>query len=540
MPRRSVWEGVLAFAMGAAIMLFVFGPGVVPPWRTGWMLSGQVGPDPVQYWLGWAFFRADEWRWPPGLNPRYGLELSSSVFYADSIPLLAFVFKALRGVVHVEQYWGLWILACGGLMALMAWRLIGLATQDPLARLAGAFLFALQPMLINRLGGHLALGGQFLVLMGLWLCLRPPEGWGARLAKWVALSLAASLIHSYLLPMVLAFWLADALTRPWRRLAVEGGAVIGAALGGLWLAGFFVLSAGHGGSGSRYGEMQLDLLSPFDPGPWGAILPDLPDPGHLETGGSYPGLGMLLLWALGVWAGWGRIGPTLRRRWPLVLVLVLMLLFAFTHRPTVGGMRIELTPLPERLVDIAGALRASERYFWPLAYAAAIASAFALVARLGGRRAGLALGLLAVIQAADFGPGLARMRHFFPPTEATVPLRLADPFWEEAARRYQRIRVVPAQNQGFPWEEVAVFAASRGLDTDAVYLARSDEAAKAALQARTAEELRSGRHEPGTLYVFRDEPSLALALRGLDGRRDLVAEFDRLWVLAPGWWDRAP
>ncbi|MBY0336265.1 MAG: hypothetical protein K2X11_06605 [Acetobacteraceae bacterium] len=539
MPSLTVLQGALAAALGAAVMLVVFGPGVVPPSHTGWMLSGRIGPDPVQYWLGWAFFRGDDWHWPPGLNPAYGLELSSSIFYADSIPLLAFLFKALRGVVFVDQYWGLWILACGALMAFMAWRLIGLATADPVARFAGAFLFALQPMMINRLGGHLALGAQFLILMGLWLCLRPPEPWLVRAAKWVGLSLAASLIHSYLLPMVLAFWLADALSRfDARRFAPEGAAVIGAALGGLWLAGFFVLGAGHGGSGARYGDMQLDLLAPFDPGPWGAILPDLPDPGHMETGGSYPGLGVLLLWALGIWAGWGRIAPALRRHWPIVLVVLLMLAFAISHQPSLGGRAIELVRMPERLLGLADALRASERYVWPLAYAGAIAAIWALVARLGGRRAGFALLGLALVQVVDFGPGQARMRHFFPPTEARVPLRLAHPFWEEAARHYVRIRLVPAQNQGFPWEEVAVFAATHGLATDAVYLARSDEEAKAALRARTAEELRSGRHEAGTLYVFRDDASLALALSGMDGRRDFVAEFDGVWVLAPGWWAR--
>ncbi len=105
--------------------------------------------------------------WPPGLNPAYGLELGFSVFYADAIPLLAFFFKALHPAVEVSQYWGLWLFACGALQGALAWRLLGLATDDPLARLAGSALFVMQPTLLNRMGGHFALSAHFLLLAGL-------------------------------------------------------------------------------------------------------------------------------------------------------------------------------------------------------------------------------------------------------------------------------------------------------------------------------------------------------------------------------------
>ncbi len=227
-PGRETWAPALGAALlGGAIILLIWGPGVLPPWRTGWMLSGQVGPDPVQYWLGWAFFRDDPWRWPPGLNPRYGMELSSSVFYADAIPLLALAFKLLWPVLPLDQYWGLWLVACGALQALFAALAVRRLGGGALAQVAAGGLMALSPMLLNRLGGHFALGGQWLVLAGLWLWWAPPgraRPWG-----WALLAAAAALIHSYLLPMVLALWLADAWRRgawaaarwswapPWRR-----------------------------------------------------------------------------------------------------------------------------------------------------------------------------------------------------------------------------------------------------------------------------------------------------------------------------------
>lgn len=542
--RRSGWPGAATAALlGMAVVWYAFGARILPPSHTGWMLTGTIGPDPVQYWLGFTFFKRSPWMWPPGLNPAYGLELGSSIFYADAIPLLAFFFKALHPLVEVSQYWGLWLFACGALQGVLAWKLLGLATDDPLARLAGSVLFVMQPTLLNRMGGHFALSAHFLILAGLWLCLAP-GAWPRRTLLWAGLVLATSLIHSYILPMVLGLWAADWLARAVvarqrpAPLAAEALAVPLSGAAGLWAAGFFVLSAGHGGQGARYGEMQLDLLAPFDPSFWGAVLPDLPNPDHLEVGSSYAGLGVLLLLVVAGFAWLRRPLRGLSARWPLVLSLLAMLAVAITHRPSIGGWQFTLFELPPALVEPAAALRASERFLWPLAYALLLAAVAALARGLGGRRAGQVLAVLVVVQFADLQPGFARLHHFFPAGPAEAPLRLSDPFWAEAARHYRRVRVVPNGNQAPNWEEVAVYAATMGLETDGVYLARIDPARVAALNAEMAARLAEGRYEPDTLYALGDEAALARARQGMDPSRDFLMQFDRVTVLAPDWWRR--
>ncbi len=528
-PPHPAWAGALAALAGAASIIVVFGWHVVPPGNEHWILSGMIGPDPVQYWLGWTFFREAPWGWPPGLNPRYGMELASSIFYADSIPLLAFLFKALRGAIEVPQYWGLWLVACGALQAWLGWRLVGLATADPVARLAGALLFVLQPMMLNRLGGHFALGAHWLLLWGLWLALTP--GGRARPLAWAGLVLAASLIHSYLLPMVLALWTADAWGRRghgWRFWA-ELALVPLAGLAGLWAAGFFLLGGGFAGTRERFGEMQLDLLAPFNATVWGGILPTLPDTGHVEVNGSYAGLGALLLSAFAL------LAQPARRHLPLMVVLGLMLAFAITHRPSFAGHQFTLLPLPERLVELASALRASERFYWPLAYALMVAGAVGLVRVAGPAVAGLIMAALVVVQVLDLQPGFRRVASYFPPDAPQMAVQLQHPFWTAAAPHYGAIRAVPAANQGPYWEPIAVFAAQNRMTTDAVYLARSDEAAKARLRAEVLARLAEGRPEPGTLYVLRDAESLAAARAGQRAGRDALFFLDGLHVLAPDW-----
>lgn len=533
--------GWLAAALiGAAVIAYTFGWHVLPPSHTGWMLTGTIGPDPVQYWLGYTFFKHAPWTWPPGLNPDWGLEIGSSVFYSDSIPLLAFAFKALHPLVEVSQYWGLWLFACGALQAVMGWRLIGLYTAHPLPRIAAAALFALSPTMLNRLGGHFALGAHFLLLAGLYLCLTRAAPW-LRLLQWAGLILLASLIHSYLLPMVAGLWASDWLARAVRRetrgaaLAAELPLAPGAGVFGLWLAGFFALAGGFGGTWGGYGHMQLDLLAPFDPPPWGAVLPDLPGPDHWETGHSYAGLGALLALGVAAYAYLRRPWPWLGRHWPLLLGLSAMLAVAISHRVSIGGHVIELATLPARVQSYADALRASERFLWPFAYALLLAAVVAIIRGFGPRRAGMILAVLAVVQFADMQPGFARLERYFPAGPAVAPLRLQDPFWPEAARRYERVRLTPTGMQARHWEEIAVYAATLGLTTDAVYLARLDPAKVAALNARIAADLAAGRFEPGSLYALGSEETLAAARRGMDPARDLLARFDGIWVLAPGW-----
>jgi hypothetical protein len=182
-----------------------------------------------------------------------------------------------------------------------------------------------------------------------------------------------------------------------------------------------------------------------------------------------------------------------------------------------------------------GALRCSERYFWPLAYALILAGMAGLLRALGPRWGGAALLALLLLQAADLRPGYARIAHYFPPVPAELPLRLADPFWAEAATRYRAIRVVPEANQGRAWEEVAVFAARHGMATDAIYLARVDTDAIERLRDTVLARLGRGDPEPGVLYVLRDAATLELARAGMRDGRDRLFRADGLDILAPDW-----
>ena len=60
---------------GVVLFFLVFDPRLVDPGYWIWLMEG----DPATQYLGWRFFRAEPWRWPPGMIRSYGLEVGSAI-----------------------------------------------------------------------------------------------------------------------------------------------------------------------------------------------------------------------------------------------------------------------------------------------------------------------------------------------------------------------------------------------------------------------------------------------------------------------------
>jgi len=538
------WHALAAAlaVLGAALAaLATLGPRILDVDDSAWLLHGTLGPDPVTYWLAWQDFVQAPWAWPPGRNPDYGIELSSAIFYVDAVPIMAFIAKLLRPLHEIQQYWGPWMVLCAALQGFFAWRLLGVAVRDPVTRALGALLFAWQPLILNRMGGHFALVGQWTLLWSLWLCLRPEPRRQA--LHWTACLGLIAMINPYIFAMCAALWASDWLRRLRRgalsRSLLEAALVAGTVVAGLWLAGFFTLVGQPEPMGVHYGQAQFDLTAPFDAVEWGRLLPALPGLRHWEHGGSYLGAGVILLMVLGlVLAFRGGVLPLLRRHALLIAALLAMLGFAISNHAAVAGHMVVLFELPGWATHLADMLRSSERFFWPLGYALIFAAIALVATRLPRGAARAVIGAAVVVQLVDVEAGMA---HFRALVDAAPPIaadRLTNPFWAQAGRRYARVRAVPQDNFGPQWEAVARFAEKWNLPTDAVYLSRVDITTLERLRARTAADLAAGRWERGTLYILRNDATRAVVERRLDPTRDLLTVVDGVTVFAPGW--RAP
>ncbi len=553
--------GILTLGFGL-LCFFCFAPfSILLPTNLAW-----IGPyDPNQHYLGWAVFQNSPWNWPLGLNPDYGMQISSSIVYSDAIPLFAFIFKALKDYLPTPfQYFGVWYLMCLLLQSIFAFVLIERVINKGLpliVRLLLVSLFAFAPILLWRIGEHAALSAHFLLLAGLALALAQDR---SRAGLWIALLVLAALINSYLLLMLLALWAASLLdlsfpaaqkqpsaeqgAKTYRTILLQGTLVGVALLATLWVAGYFAL--GGGASTGSFGMGRMNVLAIFNPQGWSYLLGKLPERPissaqgdailSMMEGYNYFGLGIICLIPLALWGlprVWSELKPALLRHRFLVLAFVGLTILAISNNVSVGPWNLQI-PLPQKIHELASIVRASGRMFWPVWYALVLLMIWMISRAYSKKIASIILVLACLIQIADTSAGWLPLRERLSTAPSSTPPwigSLKSPFWADAAKRYQAVEVIPlAPGQGqLHWQTLGAYAATYYLKTNAVYLARADAQKVASANQQTYLKMRQGQYDPKTLYILGNEMVIP-ALMHLK-ETDLLARIDGMNVLAPGW-----
>lgn len=530
-------KNILPLMLGVLAFFVIAGPNVLSPTNIAWLDQG----DPATHYLGWLFFRNSDWSLPIGLNPSYGLEISNSIVFSDSIPLFAIIFKLFDPLLSEPfQYFGIWILACFVLQAWFGWKLLGLISVHPIIRVLGAGFFVFSTPMIWRLHGHFALLGHFLVLAALYFALKPKIE--RRALTWIVLLSTAALVHAYFLAMVGIIWLSDVVGRlliEKRTLPTAIRELIGVGLMlGLvcWMAGYFVVGNGVAGA-VGFGFFRINLLALFDASGWSFVLKDIPEVGGDYEGFNFLGLGGLVLaiWAIPIMvAGQVSLWSAARKKSVLFLAFLGLTLFALSNNVGIGLSSFNYS-LPEVLLGWANTFRASGRMFWPVFYGLLFVLLFVVIRGTGTRPAIVILALALVVQIVDTSAGWGDLRAKFMEARASEwSTSLRNPFWATAARKYNKVRWIPPGNLTPNWQALAAFAGKNHMATDAVYLARVSRSALENAQARALDVLRTGRFEPDSLYVL-DEKAVLKAALSLNPETDLLARIDGLIVVAPGW-----
>lgn len=531
----------IAVFIGAASFLLVFGAQTLNPSHIGWL---QIG-DRAQHFLGWQFFRHGPWQFPIGLNPDYGLELSSSIIYSDSNPLFAVFFKLFSTwLPEPFQYFGFWLLLCFVLQGGFAWLIAGTLGLTRLQQALISLLAVFSPPFLFRLLYHMSLGGHFIILAALFLSIRRTEH--HRAWPWVILLCAAVGLHAYLFVMASAIWLAQLLDLlrckrfDIRKAFIE--CVLVAACVGLtmWQVGYFATKSV---SAAGYGSFRMNLLSYFNPSVhgwnWSYLLKGLPFDGARDgfEGFNYAGLGTLCLIPFAIY-GATRLRHVLmlwlREHYFLVLIVLLMAVFALSNVIGVGQYDFQIR-VPDKLLQLANTFRASGRLFWPAFYMLLFLLVFCVAKAYRSSVAALLLSGAVILQLADSRAGWHYLQDDqvrSPSTSWNTPMK--DPSWSALMSHYAEIRST-TPGDIFEWKAVAYLAGMHHRATDSVMLARLDESKLLATQKARRLEVMTGHYAPNALYVLDESTAFELAPR--IKAPDLLTMLDGALILAPGWLD---
>ena len=543
---RTSWIPIF---LGIVACLLVVGPNALNPT----ILDLAQGVDPFKDYVGWMFFRNSPWTFPIGLNPTYGLDFSNSIVFSDSIPLLAFLFKAIRFMLpETFQYLGIWTLICFVLQAYFAWLMLGLMTKNKLLQFFACAILVFSPPMLWRVNQHTALVAHFMILAAFYLIFspgRPSKIWSKGLL-WGILLGSAVLTHFSLFVMVAAIWgsnlvdqtvfsktgrLSKAKESAWQILWIAPFITLL-----MWQAGYFSMGSSSGSLGG-YGFFRMNLLSPFDPKGWSYILRTLPLPSDWGEGYVYFGLGLLLLWpfALYKFVRDGTLRVLLKneifKHLFLALVLIALSLFAITNHIAIGRKEFGFG-ISDSVYAIASIFRASGRFFWPMFYVLNLVCIYIVIRAYSKRSAMILLGVACLLQVLDTSAGWRLIHQQISDPTKNIPheLNLKSPFWEEAAKHYQEVRLVAPQDKGAGWDQIALYAAKYHLSTNAVFLARVDREKLNESQKSFLQELNNSSWNANSLYVLQSDLIIPSYFHS-NPNNDLLIWLDGFAVLAPNW-----
>ncbi|WP_285274607.1 DUF6311 domain-containing protein [Halopseudomonas bauzanensis] len=514
----SLWIPIL---LGTILFFVLGGLSILAPSNTGWLMRGPL--DPQTNLFGWEYFRETPWlQFPLGANPKYGMEIGSSIIFSDSLPLFALLFKLLDPLLpETFQYFGLWVLTCVLLQAIFSYLVLSHFTTSRWLLGLGTALLLLLPPYLMRFMIHLALGGQWLLLAGLYLYFSPAY----RTRFWLVLLALAPSIHAYLLIMLAAIWGADLLQRLLARqltlsqcirLGLTGSAVI---LSLMWCLGYFMLGPAPTTSGQY---TRMNLLALVDPGGhWSTAFPGarLTHDFWDGDGFAYMGLGMLGLLAtaclLQVF--------TRRRResysfsiGPITAVALLLLFIAVTNTIKFGSHVILEYELPQWAIGLYQTFRAPGRMFWPAFYLLSLMAIVITCTRLRPKAASCLLGLALSLQIYDLSGALKDMHSYFrrDPYWATP---LDSPLWDELGQHYEKVLYIKPAHVPPHFVALTDFALRHGMPINSGNFARIDDTAETKARALLAQQVSTGRYDPTAIYIFNDDELWDAVTRSLNG-----------------------
>ena len=533
----------LPLLLGAISFFAILGFTQLDPSNIGWLL-GRL--DPTQHYLGWIFYRDGPWTFPVGLSPDFGLDISSSIVYADAVPFLAIFFKIFRFFLPERfQYFGFWILCCFLLQSWFGWKLTGLIFKNIFMQFLATAILVFSPPMLWRLvtpsGTHAALMSHFLILASFYLVFRQTQQ--HRILYWAVLLSFATLINFYFLFMASAIWIADLddrfLVRKTVRLSkviYEIAIILFWILFLAWQAGYFAIASSSVDTWG-YGFFRMNLLAPFNPEGWSFVMRDIDMASTWGEGYSYMGLGIIIaaIFALPiVFAEKNKLKEKVLRHRYLLITLVFLTLLAITNN--IGlGLKSYPFELPNTVLSIFGILHSAARLFWPMYYMLALVF-FWLIAKGYPNRIGVVMVIvLFSAQVLDSSNGWHKIQASLAKDhthEIDAP-RLSSPIWIELATHYQKMVHIPAENKPPFWETMTAFAAKHHLATNAIFTARIDSSKIGDANTKLNTMIKFGNFAKDTFYILTNQ--FVIPILAIKKPNDVVFRINETYVFAPNW-----
>lgn len=496
------YESIIIGALvGLSIAMVFVGVRTLNPSNLGWIMAER---DRTQHFLGWSFFRNDNWHFPLGYFNNWSSPEGMSIIFTDSIPIIAVILKFFNVILpNVFQYLGIWIFLSFTLMGAFTALLFNKVTNNLTIKVLASIFFTANPLIFQRVGGHTALTSQWLLIWGIYLLITSKYD-KKYIISWIALILLSLSIHPYFLFMVYIIFLTYIVKGMWidKKLAFKEGISLIfitfiLTIGLMYINGYFKVQADMNTVG--FGLAGFNLNSFFNPIGTSRYIKTLNALPFQYEAMAYLGLGGilgLLITIIDIVKN-GFEKKNYKLRITLLIMCIVFIIAATSNRITYFEHSVVI-PIGDFFTRIWSIVRCTGRLIWPVWYIIIFLIFVRVISSMNNiLKSQIVLGFLVIIQLLDFSYFYMSNREALINQEKWTS-SLTDEFWSESRKKYKHIALV----EKIPnCEEIAYFASINNITLDYGYFAREPKGIEDKLK-NNVNKIISGEFEKDTLYVI--------------------------------------
>ena len=460
---------------------YLLGPNYISPLNSEWLFSGDLST----YQLGWQFFKLDEWRFPLGINPNYGIYLNGSVVFSDSIPLFAIFFKIFKNFLPSEfQYFSIWILVCVYLQLYFSFKIIYKITNNLLYSAVSSLFFGIATVFIHRSGIHLSLFGQWIILSFFYVELLDKNKFYYK----NLIILLSTTIHFYFTIILLIIFFIEKVIDYFRNkkliksILIQTSIVLFASLFLMYIIGYFSLNLDDG-LGWGYGYYNFNLNSFFNPVGqtniseviWSNFLAKREFQNGQIEGFSYLGVSGFIFLIIFLFNMFNKRNNIIYSNIKIFTICVIFLILSTSNNIYFDQTSIIKIPLNNIFYGISSIIRASGRLIWPIYYLIFIVGIIFIYQNFQKKISLLIILILLLVQIVDISKGLNQYKLGKQYDQKNNQISIKDKIWKDLSRNYDQIRLLEPQNQSKIYYLLSkTLFEEKFLKTDIVYLARAN------------------------------------------------------------------
>ena len=482
MKKYSIFKyQIFLIITSISFCFYLLGPNHISPLNSEWLFSGDLST----YQLGWQFFKLDEWRFPLGINPNYGIYLNSSVVFSDSIPLFAIFFKIFKNFLPSEfQYFSIWILVCVYLQLFFSFKIIYKITNDLLYSAISSLFFGIATIFIHRSGIHLSLFGQWIILSFFYVELLDKNKFYYK-SLIILLSIT---IHFYFTIILLIIFFIEKVIDYFRNkkliknILIQTLIVLFTSLFLMYIIGYFSLNLDDG-LGWGYGYYNFNLNSFFNPVGqtniseviWSNFLTKREFQNGQIEGFSYLGLSGFIFLIIFLFNMFNKKNNIIYSNIKIFTICMIFLILSTSNNIYFDQTSIIKIPLNNIFYAISSSIRASGRLIWPIYYLIFIVGIIFIYQNFQKKISLLIILILLLVQIVDISKGLNQYKLGKQYDQKNNQIFIKDKIWKDLSTNYDQIRLLEPQNQSKIYHLLskALFK-EKFLKTDIVYLARTN------------------------------------------------------------------